>query len=134
MNSSKPFANTRLPKFIEKRILELRPRKTQSEIAIKAGFTRPNVLSMIKTGSIRLPLDRVPALADALEVDPSHLFNLALEQMGGGTTEGAVRRIFRLVVSENESEWLNEIREASGHSDPRMTSRARSAIRAIFGG
>lgn len=133
MKSCKPFANTRLPKFIEKRILELRPRKTQSEIAIKAGFTRVNVLSMIKTGSIRLPLDRVSGLADALEVDSGRLFQLALEQMGGGTTEGAFRRIFRMVISANEAEWLAEIREASGHTDPHLTSRARLTIRGIFG-
>jgi len=36
-------------------------------------------------------------------------------------------------VTGNELGWLNEIREASDHSDPRMTSRGRAAIRAIFG-
>lgn len=133
MKSKYPFADTRLSKFIERRVLELRPAKTQGDIARQAGFTRPNYFSMIKTGVTRLPLDRVPALAKALEVDPTRLFMLALEQRGGDTTESAIRAIFGTLVTENEVDWLEEIRSASGGSDPRLTTRARSAIRAIFG-
>ncbi|MGO4916866.1 hypothetical protein ACEN2R_15490, partial [Pseudogemmobacter sp. W21_MBD1_M6] len=38
MSKSRPHADTRLAKFLEKRILELRPRKSQIEIATDAGF------------------------------------------------------------------------------------------------
>ena len=131
--SKKPFANTKLQRFVETRILELRPRKTQAKIAEEAGFSRANMLSMIRTGATRLPLDRVPALAAALECDPTRLFMLALQQRGGDTTEAAIWSIFGTLVSENEVAWLEEIRSASGHSDPRLTSRYRAGIRALFG-
>ena len=38
---------------------------------------------MIKTGSAKLPLDRVPEFAKALDTDPAHLLRLAIEQTHG---------------------------------------------------
>ena len=130
---SRPYSGTRLAKFIETRVLELRPRKSQIEIATEAGYVNPNVLAMIKNGSTKLPLDRVPSVAKALECDPKLLFKLALEQLGGATTAVAVEAIFGTIVTRNEVAWLEEIRDASGHSDPALTSRSRTALRAVFG-
>lgn len=131
--AARQYAGTRLVRFLEKRILELRPRKTQSQIASEAGFSQPNMLAMIKTGANKLPLDRVPGLAKAIESDPALLFMMAVEQLGGDTTEIAIRKIFGTLVTENEVAWLEEIRDASNHADPNLTTKARSAIRGIFG-
>lgn len=133
MTKSFPYADTRLTRYLQKRILELRPHKNQVEIASGAGFVHANMLSMIKAGKSRLPLDRVPALARELDCDPKFLFKLALEQQGSETTVAAIEEIFGTVVTRNEVGWLNEIRDASGHSDPNLTGRARAAIRRIFG-
>ena len=133
MTNGSPYANTRLANFIEKRVLELRPRKKQREIAAEAGFVNVNMLSMLKSGASKLPLDRVPALARALDTDPRLLFRLALEQSGNETMRHAVEEIFGTIVTRNEVAWLEEIREASGNVDPTLTSRARSGIRGIFG-
>jgi hypothetical protein len=133
MAKSLPYSKTKLTALLEKRILEMRPRKNQVEIATEAGFVNTNMLSMIKAGKSRLPLDRVPALAKALECDASLLFRLAIEQSGSETILRAVEEIFGTVVSRNEVVWLEEIRNASEGSDPTLTSRARAAIRGIFG-
>ena len=74
-----PYADTQMSAFLTNRILELRPRKSQVQIASEAGFVNANVLSMLKSGKTKLPLDRVPALAAALECDPSRLFRMAVE-------------------------------------------------------
>ena len=129
----KPYADTRLAKYIDKRVMKMRPNKSQNEIAVEAGFVSVNMLSMIKAGSTKLPLDRVPSLARALECDPAYLLRLTLDQVLGDTTASAIVEILGTPVTNNELGWLNEIREASGHSDPRMTGRGRAAIRAIFG-
>lgn len=129
----RPFSDTRLTRFLEKRILELRPRKSQIDIAAEAGFVNTNMLAMIKNGSTKLPLDRVPGLAKALECDPKRLFLLAMEQLGNDTTAQAIAEIFGTLVTKNEVAWLEEIRSASDHSDPSLTMRARSAIRGVFG-
>jgi transcriptional regulator with XRE-family HTH domain len=133
MSSSKPFAETSLPRYLEKQILALRSFKTQSDIAAEAGFRSPNMMAMIKSGATRLPLDRVPALAKALNVDAARLMQLALEQSAGTPAARAFEEIFGTPVTRNETAWLEEIRAASGRSDPAVTSRARSAIRASFG-
>jgi len=132
MARTTPYAGTEVSAFIAHRIAELRPRKSQSEIASEAGFVHTNMLSMIKNGATKLPLDRVPALAQALDCDPSRLFQLALGQNGNETTRGAVEEIFKAVVSRNEATWLEAIRAASGNSDPTLTARARAAVFGIF--
>jgi hypothetical protein len=128
----KPHANTRLVRFLTKRILELRPRKSQLEIASEAGFNAVNMMAMIKTGSAKLPLDRVPALAKALDVDAAYLFMMAVEQHDP-TLARVIRDIFGTATTKNEVTWLEEIRDASEHTDPTLTSKARKAIRGIFG-
>lgn len=130
--TKKPHAETRLAQFLSKRVLELRAKKSQIEIANEAGFVNPNMIAMIKNGSSKLPLDRVPALAQALECDSAYLLRLSLEQAIGDTAARAIVEIFGTPVSVNEAGWLQELREASDHSDPRMTSRGRAAIRSVF--
>jgi hypothetical protein len=132
MPAKKPHAHTPLADFIEKRVLAMRP-KPQNEIAEEAGFVNTNMLSMIKSGAAKLPLDRVAGLAAALECDPKLLFRLALEQQGNETTALAIAEIFGAIVTRNEVVWLHEIRDASGNSDPGMTTRSRAALRSIFG-
>lgn len=133
MSQGNPYSDTRLTRFLETEILRLRPEKNQVAIAAEAGFVSTNMLSMIKAGKTRLPLDRVPALARALGCDPRYLFRLALEQAGFETERKAVEVIFGAIVTENEVAWLAELRAASGDTDPRLTRRARSAIRGVFG-
>lgn len=127
----RPFADTDLAAFIAKRVLELRP-KSQIDIAQEAGFQNPNFISMLKNGAAKLPLDRVLALAAALECDPKRLFRLAFEQQGYETEQTAIADIFGTVVTRNEVIWLEELRDASGRSDPSLTSRSRAALRGIF--
>ena len=129
----KPYEDTRLAKFISQRIMELRPQKSQNEIAIEAGFVSRNMLSMLKSGASKLPLDRVPSLAKALDCDPAYLLRLTLEQIEGDTAPEALMDIMGTAVTENEKAWLHEIRAASDNTDPRMTARSRASIRAIFG-
>ncbi|GGB31554.1 helix-turn-helix domain-containing protein [Allosediminivita pacifica] len=132
-NKTHPYADSRLAKFVDRRILELSGTKTQRDIAAEAGFPNPNVLSMIKSGASKLALDRVPALAAALEVDARHLFLLAITQSGHETSHSTIEAIFGTVVTANEVEWIEELREASDHSDPRLTQRARRVLLSIFG-
>jgi transcriptional regulator with XRE-family HTH domain len=130
--AKKPHENSRLAKFLDTRLLELKHKKTQAEIAEEAGFINPNMLTMIKQGASKLPLDRVPALAKALDTDPALLLRLALEQAEGSTAAGAIYEIIGEPITANEMTWIREIREASGDTDPRLTSRAKTAIRTVL--
>lgn len=128
-----PYQNTQTAKLIADRIRDLSHRKTQAEIASEAGFANANMMTFLKNGRTKVPLDRVPSLAQALEVDPAYLMRLALDQAVGVTAGKAITDIFGTPATENERGWLSEIRDASDDSDPRLTARSRTALRAIFG-
>lgn len=128
-----PFQNTATARLIADRVRDLSHRKTQAEIASEAGFANASMLSMLKSGKNKVPLDRVPSLAKALEVDPAYLMRLALDQAVGATAAKAITEIFGTPATENERGWLEELRDVSDNSDPRLTARSRMALRAIFG-
>lgn len=129
----KPHADTRLAKYVAQRISDLQGSKTQAEIAAEADYVNPNNLTMIKGGASKLALDRVPDLARALDCDPAFLLRLAMEQALGETAAKAVGEIWGTPLTRNEREWIAEIRDASGDTDPRLTARSRARLREIFG-
>ncbi|MES0824984.1 helix-turn-helix domain-containing protein [Ruegeria sp. SCP11] len=131
--TNKPYGDTRMATYVERRVLELKPTKSQAEIAAQVGYVNPNMITMIKQGSSKVALDRVPALAKALECDAAYLMRLAIEQSIGLTAAEAVVEVFGEPVTSNETGWLKAIRKASNNTDPRLTSRSETAIKAIFG-
>tara|TARA_B100000678_G_scaffold31681_1_gene23418 strand:- start:94 stop:408 length:315 start_codon:yes stop_codon:yes gene_type:complete len=82
--ASKPYQNTRLAAFVTKRVLELKHKKTQAQIADQTGFSSVNMISMLKSDASKLPHDHVPALA--VECHPAFPFRMALEQLDCPTT------------------------------------------------
>ncbi|MGE3266870.1 helix-turn-helix domain-containing protein [Methylocystis sp.] len=113
---SPPHADTALCKFLTKQIAALSGVKSQREIAAEVGYDRSNIISMIKNGDTALPLDKVPAFAKALDVDPKHLFRLALEQNHPEIARVA-HEIFGNVVTDNEMALVRMFREVTGDRD-----------------
>lgn len=130
---TRPFKDTTAAQFIRSRIIDLKGRKTQAQIAQEAGFPNASFLAMLKSGANKIALDRVPDLARALDVDPAHLIRLALAQSIGETASRAVLEIFGTPVTANEVLWLQELRDTSDNADLRPTAKGRAAIRVIFG-
>lgn len=89
-----PYQNSPAAIFISARIQDLAYRKSQAEIAAETGFPNPNMMTFLKSGRNKVPLDRVPSLAKALEVDPAYLMRLALDQSIGETAAQAITEIF----------------------------------------
>ena len=54
--------------------------KTQLEISREAGFNRPNIISMLKSGQTKLPITKIAPVAKALGVDPMHLFKMVMRE------------------------------------------------------
>lgn len=63
---------------------------THEELAARMGYTSPNVASLWKTGKSRVPLERLPALADLLKVDLAALLPLWMEQYAPDTSRRGV--------------------------------------------
>ena len=54
--------------------------KTQREIAREAGFASQNMLSMMKTGESKVPINRIPRLSQVLGIAPATFINIALNE------------------------------------------------------
>lgn len=126
-----PFAATRLAKFVAKRIEELHS-KTQADIAREAGFKNANFITMIKTGSAKLPLDRVQDFAKALDTDPRSLMHLAIEQTYGPKMLAVLVELLGEPLTENERAWIDLVRTASNETDPLPSTTARKVLHALL--
>ena len=127
-----PYENTEAALFIGERVAALSAKKTQFEIATEAGFPNPNMISMLKNGSNRLPFDRVASLAKALEADPGFLLRLAMKQSPDEALVLAILDIYGEPITLNERAWIKVIREATGDTDPPVTTRRRKLVAALF--
>lgn len=123
-----PYAETRLAKYITQRILELH-HKTQANIAQEAGFRNANYITMLKQGSSKLALDRVPSLAKALDTEPGYLMRLALEQSFGVEVTRSILNVAGLALTKNEYAWLSLIARSSTNTDPLPDSTALAALK-----
>ncbi|MDF2231266.1 helix-turn-helix transcriptional regulator [Albimonas sp. CAU 1670] len=54
--------------------------KTQKAIALEVGLDRRNVISMMKTGDMKVPIDRASALARACGADPAAFTRLVVQE------------------------------------------------------
>jgi hypothetical protein len=84
--------------------------KSQREIAEDLGYKNPNVITMFKTEQTKIPVNKVPALARSLNLDPLFLL-------------GAV-------MSEYMPETWAEIEKTLG-SDRMLTDEERAALKLI---
>lgn len=87
--------------------------KKQLEIAEICGFGKANIITMIKQGKTKLPLDKVGKMAKAIEVDPIHLFKMVMQEYMPETWTEVQRMIGQEVITENELEFIKVIRESN---------------------
>jgi transcriptional regulator with XRE-family HTH domain len=128
-----PEQNEPMAKFIDRRLHELSDRKNQREIADRAGYTNPNMITHLKTGSSKVSLDRVPDLAAALEVDPKLLLKKAILQYVSEDKVPTIAGLLNDVATDNELALLDFIRQVNGGKDVALNDRTKTAIKAAFG-
>lgn len=105
--------------------------KTHAEIAREMGYRSENALTMMLAGICKVPIDKVPSLAKALNVEPSHMMALALEDYCPAILR-AMEETFDTVATPNQREWLKVVRHISGDTDPRMTREIRDILEEHF--
>jgi transcriptional regulator with XRE-family HTH domain len=104
--------------------------KTQKQIATELGYERPNMIAMMCSGDVKVPIDKVPALARALNVDIPYLMRLTLVQYWPEAGED-IAEVFG-TVTRNEAKLLEIIRSAASHSDPEVTPELERKLRGCF--
>lgn len=87
--------------------------KSQFEIAKESGFEKPNIITMIKQGRTKLPLDKVGKFSKAIEVDPVFLFKLCMNEYWPDTWAELQKIMGQPTLSENELGIIEVIRESN---------------------
>lgn len=127
-----PYAEMPIALYISKQIdVQASMGKTQREIAQEIGYEKPNMISMFKRGEAKVPLDKIPALAKALNVDPAFLFKMAIQQYWPDIGE-AIAEIFGTVLTRNETKIIEIIRHAAKGTDPNITAEHERGLKALF--
>ena len=130
ISSASPVSRneSKVARYIDLQIRALEP-KTQTQIADEAELPQRNLLSMIRTGTTKLPFERIPGIAKALKVDQNHLFRMALEEY-----QPNIKNLFdaagQQAVSQYERELLAVWREATRESDPPIEPVKREIVAA----
>lgn len=106
--------------------------KPQKQIAREAGFATGNMITMIKLGQTKIPINRVPALAKAIGADQAHLLRLVLGEYEAGVA-AIVEDALGPLVTVNERKILDAVRAVSLNTDPEIGSaRQRELLQEAF--
>ena len=88
----------------------------KKQISEELGFNTPNLITMIKQGSIKVPLYLLPKLAEVLKVDPRKLFGMALKEYNPETYQ-AVTSTFGYPITEVETKILEKLQSIAPYGD-----------------
>ena len=105
--------------------------KTAEEIAQEIGYSNANTVKLMVAGITKVPIDRIPRLAEALNVEPTQMMRAALEDYAPQMLK-ALEETFDFMASPNEREIIKVFRLLTSRSDPRMTPALRETIKAHF--
>ncbi|MBC7602477.1 MAG: hypothetical protein H7255_07430 [Ramlibacter sp.] len=84
--------------------------KTDEQIAKEVGFTQTNVYTMIKQGTLKMPIDKVEALAKAIDYPAADLLRLVLRDNMPDVL-AAIERIWTgLALTGNEKKLVESYR------------------------
>jgi len=98
-------------RFIASRIED--SRLSQKDIATLCGFENPNIITMIKHGNTKVPLDKIGLVANALEIDAIQLFKMCMEEYQPSTWN-VIAPLMESALTRDESRLLMALRESAG--------------------
>lgn len=105
--------------------------KTRAEIAREMGYRNENVVNMMLGGVCKVPIDKIPRLAKALNVEVTQMMTLAMEEYCPSILR-AIEETFEFLATPNEREFVKVVRHISNNTDPRLPLELREIIEAYF--
>lgn len=98
------------------------------------GALRPNVLSMISNGRVKLPLKHVGKIARALNIDPAFFMRMCLREYQPDMWNAVEEALGnQAILTSNERKFIEEVREARD-DDPGMSEQERREFRKFVTG
>ena len=87
---------------------------SNQEICTAIGFEREIVLTMIQSGTMKMPLAKVPALAAVLQFDAAELLKIALRESDPELAKLIEEALNPLHLSATEVDMIKHQRKVSG--------------------
>lgn len=104
---------------------------SDKEVALRLGYSTPNLIRMFRQGRMKVPLDLVPALADAIGANRSKLMDRALQEYLPVTIRALI--LCHSGLSDNELALVSFIRRISANADPSIDDeRVRTGLEELF--
>lgn len=105
--------------------------KSQRQIAAEMGYDKPNLITMFKQGTTRVPAEKVPALASALDVDRAELLVMWFEDYAPDVL-AAINENIGMALSRTERSWITNLRKQFHEVGmPPWDEHAETAIRPL---
>lgn len=87
--------------------------KTDEQLAHELGFENSKVITMIKQGTMKLPIKKIPLVASALSIDAAYLLRLVLSENMPDVLSVIDALSTPLVLSADEIKVIQSIRQLS---------------------
>lgn len=91
--------------------------KSQREIAETLHYEKANVITMFKQGTTKLPINKVPLMAEVLGVDKIHLLRICMSEYMENVWAVIESMLGDQLLTKGERRILEVIREASDGRD-----------------
>lgn len=106
--------------------------KTQREVAREVGYEKPNVVSMMKQGQTKVPIEKAPMFAKACGVDPTFFLRLVLQEYFPDAWK-TIQATFGESLTDNEKKLVAAYREVAPNDeievDEKVTFRLKNALK-----
>lgn len=102
--------------------------KTQREIAREVGYPKPNVISMMKQGQTKVPIEKAPLFAKACGVDPAFFLRLVLQEYFPDAWV-AIHKTFGEALTVNERALVEAYRETAPSDEIEVDVIAASRVK-----
>jgi hypothetical protein len=110
--TTQPTSATSLSDLISHRQDELG--LSDADLCHAIGFDKLIAITLIKAGTMRMPLNKIPTVARALSLEPGPLLKLALEESSPGLLELIKDVLDPMALTECEVNLINHLRRLAG--------------------
>jgi len=86
---------------------------SRDEISKKIGFKNPNNVTMIKKGNTKLPVNRIPRIAQVFNIDPAELFKQVMLEYEPEKYDAIIKCVGD-AITKKERKVLNALYETIG--------------------
>lgn len=100
--------------------------KSQKDIAREMGYECANMITMLKQGLTKVPLNKVGVLANALGIDAAGFLRMVMAEYMPDTLAAVEEVLQGPMLSANEFHAIRELRRISSGSDPAVVVYAGS--------